>query len=616
MKRAVLAVICVSVLALVLSGWRSGAAAAEQNVRLGDVVVTATKTEKNPKDITQTVTVISGDELRKSGAATVADAIDTVAGITLNDQGALGSLETISIRGASYSQVLVLLDGKRLNSPSDAGFDLSTLPIPISQIDRIEIVRGASSALYGTDALGGVINIITKKPTGTAFLIGGSVGSHGYDSLSATSEGRDGSGYHMISWGRETYDGYRPNSDLRQQTVNGKVGTKLQNGSNLEFTANYLSKEIGAPGSVQFPSTTARQWDRERIYGATYTAKPEKTVDLTLSAFRNEDDLSYQDPASLFGPVNSRHESTTDGSEMRLSWLAGSWSLFTAGLETRRSNLDSTDSGIHASSNNATYIQDEISFGDSFILVAGERFDNNSLYGSKSSPRLSGRYLIQGWGTIIRASYGTSFRGPTFNDLYWTDPFGNKGNPDLKPETAREREAGIEQPLGTAGMIKVTWFDRTVRELINWQEYAPFQYTPVNIGTASIKGYEAESRLKAGDSLTLAANYTYMNPIDELTGEKIYYTIPRSQIKGQLTIKLDTDTFLNIDGRSVTNYVRGGEPDWRYSVYEAKISQKIGRDRTGEIYFAMSNIFDRKYESVQGYPMPPREIRGGIMVPY
>jgi len=311
-----------------------------------------------------------------------------------------------------------------------------------------------------------------------------------------------------------------------------------------------------------------------------------------------------------------------------------SWNLLTFGYESRRSDLNSTDSGDHSASNKAGYIQDEISMGDSLIIVIGDRYDKHSIYGDKASPRASARYLIKGTGTIFRASAGKSFRAPTFNDLYWPfssstffgTTFVTQGNPNLVPESAREYEGGIEQPLGKGTMLKVTGFRRKVDNLINWTASQPdattFVYMPQNIGKADIKGWETEIAIRFSDAVMFGANYTYINPVDETTGQKIYYTIPKSQTKGHVTISLDADTYLYVEGRSVDNYVPTGQPDWHYSVVDAKIAEKIGKKAgiKGEVFFAMSNIFDRQYNSITSisgdYPAPPREIRGGVTLSF
>ena len=611
---------CVIVTAILLFlGAESVVPAQEKNVRLNEVVVTATKTEKELKDVTQSVTVVTAAELRNSGATNAAEALRTVTGVALTDQGTRGSLATLSIRGASYSQVLVLLDGVRMNSPRDSGVDLSALPVALEDIERIEIVRGSSSALYGADAVGGVVNIITKKPVNTVSRISGAYGSHGYDNLQLGTSSRKSSAYYSVTGSRETSDGYRLNSDLEQWTVTGRTGYDVSKETSIDLTANYVSKENGAPGSLQYPSPLARQHERDLVLGASFRSRISKSLDIKISGSRSEDQLRYQDPEPVFGPpaINSLHKSVSKAGEAQVNWLAGSWNLFSAGAEQRKDSLISTDSGNHETTNDAWFLQDELSLGDSLIVVVGGRKDKHSVYGDRFSPRTSARYLIRGSGTILRASYGKSFRAPTFNDLYWNDPFA-VGNPDLKPESAKEYEAGLEQQLGQGNSVKITGFRRKVRDLINWN-YLVFPMSPENVGKADIKGAEAEAAFRLSDTMGLGMNYTYLKAIDDITGDKIYSTLyPKHQIKGHLDIALDKDVHLFTEARAVENYVPAGSPNWRYTVVDAKLAQKFGRhpDAKGEIYVALTNIFDRKYEAVKGYPMPPKEIRGGIMIPF
>jgi len=247
-------------------------------------------------------------------------------------------------------------------------------------------------------------------------------------------------------------------------------------------------------------------------------------------------------------------------------------------------------------------------------VVIGGRNDSHSVYGDKVSPRASARYLIAGSGTIIRASAGEAFRAPTLNDLYWSFDGFEQGNPNLKPETSKEYEGGIEQPFGKGNLVKFTAFERKVKDLIQWLPDANFIYSPVNIGKARITGYEAEVKLVPVEKLTWAVNYTYMDPVDETTGEKIYDVIPQSQIKSYLSLSLFSVMNLYIEGRSVRNYVKPGESSWQYEVADAKVTMPIslGRHVKGEIFIGEKNIFNRKYSTVKGYPMPPAEVSGGI----
>jgi outer membrane cobalamin receptor len=621
MKRSLL----FSMLVMLLVFQQKAVNAEEQTTLLNEVVVTATRTDKDPQDVTQSVSVITNEEIRETGATDVATAIQDVTGVHISGFGTPGSVASLNIRGAYSSQILVLLDGIRMNSSRDGGFDLSLIPVSVEDIERIEIVRGPGSALYGSDAVGGVINIITKKPSVNQSSFKGEVGSHGYDDLFLRDSDRQRNLYYSLSGERETSDGYRLNSDLYQWVYGGKVGYDLSKTSSVEFTADYLTNEVGSPGSTVFGITPhARQQERNAVFGVAYREKLASVLDLKLSAYRKLDDLSFTDPDTidfmtmLPAPTVDRYDSASNGGNVQLSWLVTPWDQLTAGYDLRRDSLESFDaqagSSDHSASVKAYYLQDEISIGEPLIIVVGGRHDEHSVFGDKFSPKASARYSIKSTGTIVRASYGKSFRAPTFNDLYFNTSWG-VGNPNLRPESAREYEAGIEQNIGKGAVLKLTGFDRKVKDLIQW-DWMVFPMQVNNIGKARIRGMEAEASVRATDVISLSLNYTYTNPVDELTGEKIYYTIPQTQTKGIITFFSGHDTYLTLEGRSVENYVKAGERPWRYSVMDAKIAFRNNRDSRAETFIGMNNIFDRAYEAVQGYPMPPREIRGGVSLQF
>jgi outer membrane cobalamin receptor len=173
----------------------------------------------------------------------------------------------------------------------------------------------------------------------------------------------------------------------------------------------------------------------------------------------------------LPAPTFNRYETESNGGDLQVSWLVASWNQLTAGYELRRDTLESFDAQLgsarHAASLKAYYVQDEISIGEPLIIVVGGRNDDHSVFGDKFSPKASARYYVKSTETIIRASYGKSFRAPTFNDLYFNTSWG-VGNPNLRPESAKEYEAGIEQKLGKNAAVKLSGFDRRVRDMIQW----------------------------------------------------------------------------------------------------------------------------------------------------
>ncbi|HUI45804.1 MAG TPA: TonB-dependent receptor [Nitrospirota bacterium] len=583
-------------------------------MKLNEVVVTATKTEQELEDITQSVTVITADEIRKSDATTAAEIIERTTGVEVNDYGPIGSIVDISIRGSTYQQVLVLLDGIRLNSAATGGFDMSVLPISIEQIDRIEIVRGPASALYGADALGGVVNIITKKPTGLESTITGAGGSHGYWTLGADNSGRIGKFYYSLSVNEVKDGGYRINSDLDKTTTEAKLGYDFSKDSSLEATVNYVEKAIGVPGSIAFPSPLAREWDRYFDTALTYKVKFSKELDMRVSVYDTRDKILYNDPDN---PPYSSNISASNSVELQANLLANSWNLLTLGVDAKGDHLESTIAGEHSASLTAGYIQDEISLGQPFILILGGRYDDHSVYGGEFDPKASARYLMASTGTTFRASVGRAFRAPTLEDLYWAFDGFEQGNPNLKPETSVEYEGGVEQSLGKGRVLKFTVFDRHVKDLIVWEpDPITFIYSPLNVGTARISGFEAEAKFTFFDALTWAVNYTYLNPKDEDTGGYVP-GVPAEQLKSNVNITLPKKTNFYIEGRYVRNYLQPAptaNPSSHYIVVDAKVIQTLafGSYLTTDLFMGIKNLTNRSYEVIAEYPMPPTEIYAGL----
>ncbi len=608
-----------------------GISTALADVEMKEVVVTATKTERKPQDVTQSMTVITSDEIQKSGATDVAGVLSTTAGAMVTDQGPLGSLQAVTLRGSNYQQVLVLLDGMRLNSASAGGYDLSELPVPLESIERIEILRGPASALYGADAVGGVVNIITKKPAKPLTTLSGALGERGYTSASIYNSGRSGNAYYALSYSTDHSSGYPIKSDAgdvirnnaaHQYNAGIKLGYDLDAASSIEATADFVEKKIGVSGSVAFPSALARQQNRETVTGLKYKQRLTNTVDFSIRAYQNEERLTFQSPNLDFPDfsVYSKTRSTTDGAEAQINWIMNSFSVVTIGTEARNDSMVDSAAGTHRATLSSAFIQDEMSLGDSFIVVLGGRNDRHSISGSKWSPKASARYLNAGSGTILRASYGKSYRAPTLNDLYFIDAFGNIGNPNLRPESAEEFEGGIEQPFGSGNSLKFTAFRKRVKDLITWQPFDPlnpFIYTPMNIGRARISGTETELHFVVSNMIAGNITYTLLFPVDEDTHERLFTDvshIPAAQLGGTLSFSLDQQTALSLSGRWVKNYVRPDEPKWEYYTVDGKITDTFlsRKDVKAAVFLGVKNIFNREYEVVKGYPMPPKEFYGGI----
>jgi outer membrane cobalamin receptor len=206
---------------------------------------------------------------------------------------------------------------------------------------------------------------------------------------------------------------------------------------------------------------------------------------------------------------------------------------------------------------------------------------------------------------------------PTLNELFWTFDGFEQGNPNLKPETSKEYEAGIEQPFGKGNSVKFTYFERKVDDLIQWLPNSSFIYSPINIGKARITGSETEVKLVPFEPLTWAVNYTYLRAVDEGTGLYVY-NVPAEQLKSYLNLTLPTKTNLYIEGRYVKNYSQPAlpNPSLHYTVVDAKILQpvKLGEKMACDVFFGVKNLFNRQYQVIAGYPAAPEEVYGGVSV--
>lgn len=614
--KAVVFGICCSVLFL------QGAFAETSDTKLKEVVVTATKTEKDAQDVTQSVTIITAEEIKKSGALTAAEVIERTAGIDLHDYGTKGALANFSIRGSSAAQVLVLVDGRRMNSAQDGQFNMSNLPVALETIERIEILRGPSSALYGADALGGVINIITKKPSAWDMTFTAMVGRDDFQSLIGSTSKKIGNAYYTVFGSNEKTDGLRLNSRLDKTIAGGKVGYEFSKDSSLEFDADYLEKDTGVPGRIAAPTLLAHQWDRNSSQNLTYRTRFSKELDFRANIYNTRNKLLYNNPDYS---EDSRHLTKSTGTEIQTNWLVTSWNLLTAGTEIKADRIDSSDNGGHSTSLRALYLQDEISIGEPLILVLGGRYDKHSVYGEEWSPRVSARYLLSKTGTIFRASWGEAFRAPTFNDLYWPTSSWAAGNPNLKPETSEEYEGGIEQSLGKGHSVKFTVFERASKNLIVWMPPPgdPFgQWQPTNFDSTRVWGYEAEAKATLFDVLVWGINYTYMNTVNQTNGDSIIGA-PAEQLKSYLNItvpKVKTNIYL--EGRYVRNYwinsLGASNPTRRYGVMDAKIMQPVSLATYAktDFFVGVKNMFNRQYAVSGGYPMPPTEFYGGLTIKF
>lgn len=584
---------------------------AGEKIKIEEVVVTATRIEESVENVAQDVTIITGEEIERSGYSSVADILKNVTGIQIREYGNRGASSSISVRGSSSAQVLILVDGKRLNKPGDGQFDLNTIPVPLENIERIEVLRGASSTLYGADALGGVINIITKLPAGPltkASIIYGSFDT--WNITLATSRKIGNAGY-MFSASREESSGFRENSDYETWGANGKLTFDLAGDFHIDLNADYNKKDAGVPGPAAYPSPLARQQDENTLLGVTFRVK-----DTVAKLYSHNSRIHYINPDYF---IDSKHKNNVLGADVQSSVLIGSSNFVTGGIELIAESIDSTDIGSQSRQRKGIFIQDDISINEKLIFNLGIRYDDFE-QGRQLTPRAAILYKMMK-DTTVRFTAGKGYRIPSLNDLYWHEDWGGGlgmfGNPELKPEKSTEYEISIEQNINKNIRAKALVFQKDVKDLIKWQQKDDYGllWKVENIDKARVRGFEFTSRINTGLA-ELETSYYYQDPVNRNTDERIY-DLSRHQVTAVVSVNPFKDTTWSIEGRYVSNYVKSDKPKWCYFVLDSKISKKFPLSfGEGEIFIKGKNLLDREYETSKGYPMPPVEFTGGISIKF
>ena len=536
-------------LLLLVAGGATDAAAQEATkseieTEMEETVVTATRTPVSIKDAPGAITVITADQLKDIPSNDILDMVRETAGITLIGRG-VGGRTVISIRGLESRQTLILVDGNRV-AASDATFghsDFETNWIPLEAIERIEVARGPLSALYGSEAMGGVINIITKKATadwhGTVRAGGGMREDDGgenqsYAFLASGPILKEKLGLRLS--GEYLRDEDTPDPDEPEYTeLEGKeaksVGTQLTftptDHHTFEAFFNYVRDD-------RWRDTTSRGNDYEDLYeldkviyglGWHGTIGPTRS---SIKAYRSDiDKLSIKDYAD--GSTTDYPERLVNDAIDAQSSISIGNNLLTLGGELRREELESTS--LLEEKDDVTYyalfIQDELPlFGDRLLLTPGVRWDDHESFGSEVSPRIYALWKVTEQ-INLKAGYGHAFRAPTVKQVsegyYSTSgPHTFLGNPDVKPETSDAYEAGVEY-FGKNIFARVMGFYNEIDDLIAWNQIGGTPgsriYEATNVDEAETKGVETEVGVTLPYGFDVSLNYTYLDARD--TGNDI-----------------------------------------------------------------------------------------------
>ena len=507
------------------------AAAAEEVKKLEPVVVTATKIETPAAEVGASVSVVPEDDFRTYHYATVDEALRRVPGVEIRRSGTLGKTSSITIRGANSNQVQVLVDGVRVKSTTTGQAELSDLSPDL--IERIEVIRGPQSTLYGADAIGGVINIITKKGKGP--FSGSFQQEAGNDDTYATRTSFGGSFRifdYSFSASHLESNGHFKNDDSTQNALNTRFGLTLPGNSSVSYTLRYNRTNTGLP--VKFVSTNFGRLPIDPVIDSNNRNISETYVmslaghtrpvtwwesDLRLGRYTNaitNIDLRDMADACPFGPpceFPGRFKVERREAEWVNHFHAGKWSTSSFGLEYRREeglSLGSSPFEAHSETTSG-FFQEQLRFFDRLFMSAGVRVEDNTIFGRSTTERGSLAYVVKEWGTRIHGGAGSGFRAPTFNDEF----FPGFSDPTLKPEVSFSWDFGVDQKLWKdRARLGLTFYQNDFENLIGFVTSPAFPFVKgVNSGKARANGIEFTSEVDVRDNLVASLNYTYTNSL-------------------------------------------------------------------------------------------------------
>ena len=509
------------------------AAHAQEPKHVDPVVVTATKVETPAEQLGASVTVVNGDDFQTYHYPTVEAALRSVPGVEVRRSGSYGKSTSVTIRGANANQVQVLVDGLRVKSPTLGQVDLSDISPDL--IERIEVIRGAQSTIYGADAIGGVVNIITRKGKGGPLQASVQQEVGNYDTLvsRATVSGAWKILNYALSASHFESNGQFPNDETDTNAISARVGATLPRDSTLDFVFRYNKNNIGVPVKGVFPgpqpihpiiNRNARSQSETTIFSLEGKTRPVEWWETRGRLARYENSAGFQDPVDpgvdfdfpTFSQVNVERREA----EWVNSFFIGKWSTSSVGLEHRREIGESKNTFRTASETQSVFFEQQLRFFERLFLTGGFRVEDNSVWGTTTTERGSLAFLIKETGTRLRGSAGTGFRGPTFNDLF----FPGFGNPTLQPEESLSYDFGVDQKLWSNRIrLGLTYFQNEFENLITCCvpiPTAPFG-GPFNVGRARSAGIEFTSEMDVLPNLVASLNYTYTESENLATGRSL-----------------------------------------------------------------------------------------------
>jgi len=600
-----------------------------------EVVVTATRLEIPPRQVASSITLLTAESLARGKKSTLVEVLEGVASVSVTQSGGPGGASSVFIRGANSEHTLFLIDGVELNDPMNPSRSFDLAHLTLQNVDRVEVLRGPQSPLYGSDALGGVINVITRQgsdePTVSLTSSAGSYGtmtSRGEITGSAKgvrfSLGLQHWATKGVSAASSFYHGNSEPDGTRNLSLSARLSYSPIKNVEVDFIARSTLARVdidnfgGSYGDDPNHIQDYRHFlYRAQVRSLTLKNRWEQKLSLALVSSRR----NYDNPADEMHPQESE-AGHFESRSLKLDWqnnlfLHPSHTL-TLGLEREQEGGQSdyvmraawgeyrSDFPHQKAATTGFYIQDYFRSLDRFFVTFGFRFDHHSRGEDAFTYRLAPAYIWPRMGTKLKGSVGTGFKSPSLYQLYAPGTFyGPIGNPHLKPEKCSGWDIGVEQPIANERVqlrLALAYFQNQFKDLISYDVSRGY----VNIGQAESRGVEAEAELRSDKGFSMNVAYIRMEARDKTKNEELLRR-PKERFCVALGYSMH-----NRWSFSFSFHYTGKRRDIDYSGWLARevILRGYGllngviscapRPKV-ELFIKLDNILNTRYETIYGY---------------
>ncbi len=612
-----------------------------------EVTVTATRGNALVSEVPASVDIIDAATIELQKPQNLAEVLENVQGVNIKDYGGIGGIKSASLRGSSSGQVLVMVDGQRLNDAASGQVDFSR--ISVEGVEKIEVVRGGGSALYGADAIGGVINIITRKESErnlTQASLDVMTGSFASRSVK-TGLHRSGERYaSSLTYKLLHTDGNfqyahpyldtlleKRNNDFIAHDVFSNLqltlGEKpLEHTINLAY--NFYSNDKGSPGSTTQPYDSARTTSTTHRLNLSTQGKLNLFNNYKVQAFLNQAVNTYFNNEMTVA-ADDTHKTLAGGLEVQFTTILAlnNTLIYGAGLRMNQNGGPGSTDAANERVERFAFVQDEYlrypekwNLLRSISIIPALRFDSYSDFGHHWSPKLGMVFnLGSTWRTSVKTNLGYNYKAPSFNDLYWPEDAFAVGNPDLQPEHGTDWDLGLRlrYPILNGIAFDVSYFRMQLTDLIIWQQGGTSgKWMPQNVSQALNQGLESAMTLKLiPDLLNLSVNHTYLDArnddANDRTGyRKILVYRPRHTLNVNLDVSWHAWT-TSLSWQYVSRrYVLPANTIWLDPFQVTDLTLGWHDSFNGlelDLSLQVKNVFDELYEFVQYQPIPGREFR-------